>query len=93
MRPFDNLLQQVKELTRTVEWYKERLDALQEWQKTLPDPYRGECCDILANGIIAPWRIRDEKLADRIEALLNVAPLDEDPVEVLHRMGYPQHSE
>jgi hypothetical protein len=37
------------------------LDAMQRWQRTLPEPYRTECCDILANGKIGPWRHREEQ--------------------------------
>ena len=45
-------------LTQGVNWYKERVDALQQWMMTIPEPFRGECSDIIANGKIAPWRIR-----------------------------------
>jgi len=46
----------ITELQRSLEWYKTRLEAMQQWQSVLPEPYRTECCDILANGKIAPWR-------------------------------------
>jgi hypothetical protein len=45
-------------LTQSVNWYKARVDALQQWMMTIPEPFRGECSDIIANGKIAPWRIR-----------------------------------
>lgn len=32
------------------EWYGKRMDAIQKWQMTLPEPYRTQICDILANG-------------------------------------------
>jgi hypothetical protein len=31
-------------------FYEERMDALQRYQKELPEPYRTEICNILANG-------------------------------------------
>jgi hypothetical protein len=36
------------------EFYKSRVDIFQEWQRTLPEPYRTECCNILANCKIKP---------------------------------------
>lgn len=42
------------------DWYKSRCDELLRWQSTIPDPYRNECCDILANGKISPWHTRKE---------------------------------
>lgn len=33
-----------------VRFYTERMDALQRYQKDLPEPYRTELCNILANG-------------------------------------------
>lgn len=40
----------VERVAASRDWYKQRVDRLQEWQKTLPEPYRSQCCDILANG-------------------------------------------
>ena len=46
------------------EWHKTRLEAIQAWQHTLPDPYRQEVCDILANGEVAPWHQRPETITE-----------------------------
>ena len=34
----------------SIAFYKLRMEAFQEWQKELPEPYRTECCTIIANG-------------------------------------------
>ena len=39
-----------RNVSHTIEFYKTRMRALQEWQKELPEPYRTEVCNILANG-------------------------------------------
>ena len=33
-------------------FYEQRMSALQDYQKTLPDPIRQDVCDILANGYL-----------------------------------------
>jgi len=45
---------EIRRLLFFVSWHSSRWQALQRWQHTLPEPYRSECCDILANGSIAP---------------------------------------
>lgn len=34
--------------------FKGKLELIQKWQKKLPEPYRTEICNILANGKIKP---------------------------------------
>ena len=45
-----HLIEQVKSQEKSIDFYKLRMDVIQEWQKSLPEPYRTECCNILANG-------------------------------------------
>lgn len=54
----------ISDLERSLDWYKRRLDAIQEWQSSIPAPYREECCDIIANGQVAPCRVRQASQAD-----------------------------
>ncbi len=44
--------QVANELIQVVTFYQQRMDALQDYQKTLPDPIRQDVCDILANGYV-----------------------------------------
>jgi hypothetical protein len=41
---------EIKSLYFSVAWHKERWETLQAYQHCLPEPYRTEICDILANG-------------------------------------------
>lgn len=54
------LREQAKSLRQYLDWYTSRLNEMQVWQRSVPEPYRTECCDILANGKVAPWRTRTE---------------------------------
>jgi regulator of replication initiation timing len=36
------------------DWYKRRIDLLQEWQSKMRDPERTIVCDIIANGLTMP---------------------------------------
>ena len=45
-KPWVNL----KDMQRKVSFYTERLNTLQKYQTKLPEPYRTEVCNILANG-------------------------------------------
>ena len=49
-------------LTYSRDWHKERVDALQQWMMTIPEPFRSECSDVVANGKVAPWRVRLSRL-------------------------------
>jgi len=40
----------IRELERTKAFYSPRMNALQELQKQMPEPWRTAVCDILANG-------------------------------------------
>ncbi len=40
----------IRELERSLEWYKKRTNMLQCWQSLMRDPERKIVCDILANG-------------------------------------------
>ena len=51
-------------LERSAEFHQVRMSALQKWQATIPDPYRIECCDILANGAVGHWRKREDAAKD-----------------------------
>ncbi len=64
----------VSKVAHRLHWYEMRIRALMEWQKNIPEPYRTECCDILANGKVAPWRFRLTPVAADAEA----APLNSD---------------
>ncbi len=48
----DELITENERLRRSNEFYLERMNALQELQKTIPEPYRTCVCDILANGYL-----------------------------------------
>jgi len=39
----------------SAEWHRGRWNLVQKWQATIPDPYRQEICDILANGKSYRW--------------------------------------
>jgi len=44
------LIARVRELDHSRRFHQRRMDEFQRWQKDLPEPYRTECCNILANG-------------------------------------------
>lgn len=41
----------VKDIEQSRDWYKRRVDLLQEWQSKMRDPERTIVCDIIANGL------------------------------------------
>lgn len=47
-----------RSMLRAVKWHSARWSALHRWQRTIPDPYRAECCEILFNGEVSDWRKR-----------------------------------
>jgi len=53
----------ISKIAHRLQWYEQRIRTLMEWQKSIPDPYRTECCDIFANGKVSPWRFRPTPLA------------------------------
>lgn len=48
--PDEELREQLSEAQSKAEFYKRRMDLLQEWQNKMRDPERNIVCDILANG-------------------------------------------
>lgn len=46
----DDLEREIVSLKRSRDFYEQRMNALQELQKRLPEPYRTWVCNILANG-------------------------------------------
>ena len=44
----------VKDIESSRDWYKRRVDLLQEWQSKMRDPERTIVCDIIANGLTMP---------------------------------------
>lgn len=46
------------QMAQSRSWYQDRCNALNAWARTLPEPYKTEAFDILANGQIAPWNER-----------------------------------
>ena len=45
------LREYVKDIERSLDWYKRRVTFLQEWQSKMRDPERTIVCDIIANGL------------------------------------------
>lgn len=46
------------------EWHQRRWEVLQKYQQELPEPYRTDICDILANGFPRSWvekKLREQK--------------------------------
>jgi hypothetical protein len=39
----------------SISWYRQRYREFDRLARTLPEPYRTQAFDILANGKIAPW--------------------------------------
>lgn len=58
-----NLLERLVRFERLEELSHIKYSALQKWQKDLPEPYRTECCNILANyrPDVGEKRSEDEK--------------------------------
>lgn len=46
--------EKVNKIESCRDWYKRRIDLLQEWQSKMRDPERTIVCDIIANGLTMP---------------------------------------
>lgn len=53
--------EEIDRLRQSVEFYKRRCDALQEWQSKMRDPERTIVCDIIANGCTLPPEFAGER--------------------------------
>lgn len=42
-------------MANTISWHRQRYREFDKLARTLPEPYRTQAFDILANGKIAPW--------------------------------------
>ena len=46
----DAIIQLEERLVRKIKFYEDRLNLIQKYQKELPEPYRRQICNLLANG-------------------------------------------
>jgi hypothetical protein len=46
----DAVIQLEERLVHKIKFYENRLNLIQKYQKELPEPYRTQICNILANG-------------------------------------------
>lgn len=49
-----HVAEKVNKIESCRDWYKRRIDLLQEWQSKMRDPERTIVCDIIANGLTMP---------------------------------------
>ena len=52
-----NLQDQLHEMKQSRDFYRLRVWAVEAWLRSVPEPYKTQVSDILANGQVAPWRV------------------------------------